>query len=166
MNIAPITFLLVLVFIVAVMFFLSRRNVPDHMRLAVFRLGRFVGVRGPGRVLLLPLLDQGVAIDLHSQTETISKIELLLYDRSTMRVDITYTFHVTDVAASVLEVGNPRDALRQLFVTKLQTTVASQTRGDVLIQQSALEMELVEQINAIASRWGVAVERVNIAIME
>lgn len=159
------TLIVLAVFVIIVLIGLafSLRVVPGEQRLVVFRLGRFAGARGPGLVLLLPLLDRGVKVDLRAQTETISDLELLLHDRTTMCVNMTYTFRVVDAAASVLHVADPHAALCQLLCTTMQTLAASQTRGDVLIQLTALENELVARVRETVRGWGMDLEDVKIA---
>jgi regulator of protease activity HflC (stomatin/prohibitin superfamily) len=105
-------------------------------------------------------------VDLNEQVGRIESAELLLRDRTVAQVDVAYRFQVTDAAASVLNVARPREALRQLVLTTLQTLVADQSPGDLMNHRSEYERELAGRVGATARPWGITVHSVELSRIE
>ena len=82
------------------------RVVPEYQRLVVFRLGRYLGTRGPGLVLLIPALDRGIKVDLREQERSLPGQSILTGDKYPVTVETRWSYKITDPMASVLEVGN------------------------------------------------------------
>ncbi|MDO9300530.1 MAG: SPFH domain-containing protein, partial [Anaerolineales bacterium] len=82
------------------------RIVPEYQRLVVFRLGRCVGAKGPGIVLLIPVVDRGVKADLREQVREIPQQTSITKDNAPISIDFLWYFKVLDPAESVLQVGN------------------------------------------------------------
>jgi regulator of protease activity HflC (stomatin/prohibitin superfamily) len=138
------------------------RIVPERERLVVFRLGRIIGARGPGLIFLLPFIDGGVNVDLRERVETIHAAQFLLHDRSTIQMDVTCNYRITDPVASVLNVADIHNALRQLARTTLQTLMAQENAGDVLVARAQLEQEAALRVREHVEAWGVAVQSIRL----
>ena len=95
------------VILIALAFLASAiRVVPEYRRLVVFRLGRCVGARGPGLVLLVPVLDRAVTVDLREQVREIPHQTSITKDNASISVDFLWYYKVLDPTESVLQVGN------------------------------------------------------------
>ena len=82
------------------------RIVPEYKRLVVFRLGRCVGTKGPGIVLLIPVIDRAVKVDLREQVREIPHQTSITKDNAPISIDFLWYYKVLDPAESVLQVGN------------------------------------------------------------
>src|SRR3970040_891264 len=82
------------------------RIVPEYQRLVFFRLGRCIGARGPGVVLLIPVIDRGVKVDLREQVREVPHQTSITKDNAPISIDFLWYFKVLDPAESVLQVGN------------------------------------------------------------
>lgn len=142
------------------------RVVPEHTRLVMFRLGRTIGARGPGLVLLLPLIDRGVSVDLRERVETIHAAQFLLPDRATLQMDVTYSYQTVDPVAVVLQVADAHNALRQLVRTTLQTLMAEEYAGNLLSAHTRLEQEAAQRVRAHVETWGVVVHSIQLGNIE
>lgn len=145
---------------------LSLRIVPEHARLVVFRLGRMVGARGPGLIFLMPLVDRGVSVDLRERVETIHAAQFLLHDRSTLQMDVIYSYQTVDPVAAVLNVADADNALRQLVLTTLQALLAEESAGDVLMGRTRFAEEAAMRVRAHVELWGIAVHSIELGKIE
>src|SRR5215831_17245938 len=102
-QIVVVVLVLILVAIVA---YSSIRVVREYQRLVLFRLGRCVGERGPGLVLLFPIADQPVLIDLREQFKEIPHQTCITKDNAPIAIDFLFYWQVVDVVSSVLHVSN------------------------------------------------------------
>ena len=96
-----VVFLLVLIVL-----FNSIRVVPEYQRLVVFRLGRCIGEKGPGLVLLIPVIDRAVKVDLREQVREIPHQTSITKDNAPISIDFLWYYKVLDPTESVLQVGN------------------------------------------------------------
>jgi regulator of protease activity HflC (stomatin/prohibitin superfamily) len=84
------------------------RIVPEYQRLVVFRLGRSIGAKGPGIILLIPVVDRAVKVDLREQVREIPHQTAITKDNAGISVDFIWYYKVLDPTESVLQVGNFR----------------------------------------------------------
>ncbi len=95
------------IILIAIVFLSSAiRIVPEYVRLVVFRLGRCVGAKGPGIVLLIPVVDRAVKVDLREQVREIPHQTSITKDNAPISIDFLWYFKVLDPTESVLQVGN------------------------------------------------------------
>ena len=126
----------------------SVRIVPEYRRLVLFRLGRLVGSRGPGIVLLIPLLDRAVTVDLRILTLDVPVQEVITKDNVAIKVNAVVYFRVLDPSKSVVEVENYIVATSQLAQTTLRSVVGSVEMDEVLSSREKINQELQEIIDA------------------
>jgi regulator of protease activity HflC (stomatin/prohibitin superfamily) len=100
--------LVVAAFIVAVVFIAGAiRIVPEYQRLVVFRVGRCIGAKGPGIVLLIPFgIDRAVKVDLREQVREIPHQTSITKDNAPISIDFLWYYKILDPVESVLQVGN------------------------------------------------------------
>src|SRR5690242_15318931 len=96
--------------VIAVLIFVFLANairiVPEYQRLVVFRLGRSIGTKGPGLVLLIPVIDRGVKVDLREQVREVPHQTSITKDNAPISIDFLWYYKVLDATESVLQVGN------------------------------------------------------------
>ena len=138
------------------------RIVPEYQRLVVFRLGRCVGAKGPGIVLLIPVVDRGVKADLREQVREIPQQTSITKDNAPISIDFLWYFKVLDPAESVLQVGNFELAAAGIAATTLRAVIGGIALDDVLSQREHINTMLRTRLDEVTGRWGVKVTNVEI----
>src|SRR3990172_5401044 len=149
--------LIVLLFIASAI-----RIVPEYQRLVVFRLGRCVGAKGPGIILLIPIIDRGVRADLREQVREIPHQTSITKDNAAISVDFIWYYKVLDPAESVLQVGNFEQAAQGMATTTLRAVIGGIPLDDVLSQREHINTMLRTRLDEVTGRWGVKVTNVEI----
>lgn len=150
-------------FIVLVVLVLSMiRVVREYERLVVFRLGKAIGSRGPGVVLLIPIADQPVKVDLREQFQEIPHQTCITKDNVTISVDFLIYSKVIDAVSSVVQVGNFSGASQGIATTTLRAVIGDIILDDVLAQREHINTMLRTKLDEVTERWGVKVTAVEI----
>ncbi|RME90243.1 MAG: SPFH/Band 7/PHB domain protein [Anaerolineae bacterium] len=152
-----------LVVVVAIAFLSSAvKVVPEYQRLVVFRLGRCIGERGPGLVLLIPIVDRAVRVDLREQVREIPHQTCITKDNAAIAVDFIWYYKVLDAEQSVLQVGSFEDAARGMATTTLRAVIGGILLDDVLSEREHINTMLRTRLDEVTERWGVKVTNVEI----
>ena len=138
------------------------RIVPEYQRLVVFRLGRLIGERGPGLVLLIPLVDRGVRADLRERFFDVPPQTTITEDNAHLSIDFLVYSKVIDAVPSVLNVEDHEGASRGLAITTLRAVVGSMLLDDVLAKREEINERLREKLDEVTNRWGIKVTAVEI----
>jgi len=157
-------FIAVAVVILVIILFLAKaiRIVPEYQRLVVFRLGRLLGVRGPGLVVLIPIVDRGVNVDLREFFLEIPRQDSITKDNAPIAVDFITFYKVIDPAMSVVQVGNFAGAAQALASTTLRAVIGDIPLDDVLAKRDEINQILRAKLDEVTERWGVKVTNVEI----
>jgi regulator of protease activity HflC (stomatin/prohibitin superfamily) len=154
--------IVLLVILIGVVFYSSIRVVREYQRLVLFRLGRCVGERGPGLVVLFPIADQPVRIDLREQFLQIPHQTCITKDNAPIAIDFLIYWQVVDVVASVLHVANFAGASQGLATTTLRAVIGDIMLDDVLAQRERINLLLRAKLDEVTERWGVKITTVEI----
>jgi len=138
------------------------RIVQEYERLVVFRLGRCVGERGPGLVLLIPFIDRGMKVDLRELVREIPHQTSITLDNAPIAIDFIWYFKVVDASQSVLQVGNFEAAAQGMATTTLRSVIGGIPLDDVLSQRDHINQMLRVKLDEVTERWGVKVTNVEI----
>lgn len=138
------------------------RIVPEYQRLVVFRLGRCIGSRGPGLVLLIPFIDRAVKVDLREQVREIPHQTSITKDNAPISIDFVWYYKVLDPAQSVLQVSNFEAAAQYMATTTLRAVIGGILLDDVLSQREHINQTLRVKLDEVTERWGVKVTNVEI----
>jgi regulator of protease activity HflC (stomatin/prohibitin superfamily) len=150
-------------FLVAFVFIANAiRIVPEYQRLVVFRLGRCVGQKGPGIVLLIPVIDRAVKVDLREQVREIPHQTSITKDNAPISIDFLWYYKVLDPAESVLQVGNFEVAAQGMATTTLRAVIGGIPLDDVLSEREHINTMLRTRLDEVTERWGVKVTNVEI----
>ena len=136
--------------------------VREYQRLVVFRLGRCVGAKGPGVVLLIPIVDQPVWVDLREQFLEIPAQACITKDNATISVDFLIYSKVVDAAQSVLNVKNFAGASQGIATTTLRAVIGDIVLDNVLAQREHINELLRKKLDEVTGRWGVKITAVEI----
>jgi len=140
----------------------SVRVVREYQRLVVFRLGRSIGARGPGLVLLIPGIDRGVRVDLREQFIQVPHQTCITRDNAPVNVDCLIYMYVVDAIDSVVQVQNYLGAAQGIAMTTLRAVVGDLSLDDVLAKREQINMLLRTKLDEVTERWGVKVNSVEI----
>jgi len=138
------------------------RIVREYQRLVVFRLGRCIGIKGPGIVFLIPLVDKAVWVDLRELYLEIPHQTAITEDNAPISIDFIVFYKVVDAQASVLEVGNFAGAAQNIAATTLRSVVGDMALDDVLAKREQMNEILRVKLDETTERWGVKVTNVEI----
>ena len=138
------------------------RIVPEYQRLVVFRLGRLIGGRGPGLVLLIPFVDRGVRADLRERFFDVPPQTTITEDNAHLSIDFLVYSRVVDAVPSVLNVVDHEGASRGIAITTLRAVVGSMLLDDVLAKREEINQRLREKLDEVTNRWGIKVTAVEI----
>jgi regulator of protease activity HflC (stomatin/prohibitin superfamily) len=138
------------------------RIVQEYERLVVFRLGRCVGERGPGLVILIPFIERGVKVDLREQVREIPHQTSITLDNAPIAIDFIWYYKVIDAMQSVIQVGNFEVAAQGMATTTLRSVIGAIALDDVLSQRDHINQTLRVKLDEVTERWGVKVTNVEI----
>ena len=138
------------------------RVIPEYQRLVVFRLGRSIGARGPGVVILIPVVDRGVRVDLREQVRDIPHQTSITKDNASISVDFIWYYKVLDATESVLNVGDFELAAQGIATTTLRAVIGGIVLDDVLSEREHINNMLRSRLDEVTERWGVKVTNVEI----
>ncbi len=138
------------------------RIVQEYERLVVFRLGRCVGERGPGLVLLIPFIERGVKVDLREQVREIPHQTSITMDNAPIAIDFIWYYKVVDAIQSVIQVGDFEAAAQGMATTTLRSVIGAIALDDVLSQRDHINQTLRVKLDEVTERWGVKVTNVEI----
>ena len=138
------------------------RIIQEYERLVVFRLGRSIGVKGPGVVLMIPFVDRGVKVDLREQVREIPHQRSITNDNAPIDIDFLWYYKVVDAMMSVLQVGDFQSAAQGMAVTTLRSVIGEIPLDDVLSEREHINNVLRSKLDDVTERWGVKVTNVEI----
>ena len=136
--------------------------VPEYKRLIILRLGSFIGVRGPGLVLRIPLIDQIIWVDLRENYFEIPHQTCITEDNAPTDIDFVVYFKVVDPALSVLNVANFKGAALALATTTLRAVIGEMQLDEVLAKRDDINQILRVKLDEVTERWGVKITNVEI----
>jgi regulator of protease activity HflC (stomatin/prohibitin superfamily) len=157
--------LCVVAFVVVVLvIFLANaiRIVNEYQRLIVFRLGRCIGTKGPGLVLLIPVIDRAVKADLREQVREVPHQVSITKDNAPISIDFLWYFKVMDPTLSVVGVGNFELSAAGMATTTLRSVIGGIPLDEVLSQREHINQTLRVKLDEVTERWGVKVTNVEI----
>jgi regulator of protease activity HflC (stomatin/prohibitin superfamily) len=158
----PLIALGVVAIIAAVVIPSMLKIVRDYQRLVVFRLGKCIGPKGPGIVLLIPFVDRAIAVDLRELYLDIPHQSAITEDNATISIDFIVFYKVIDPVMSVVEVEFFAGAAQNIAATTLRSVVGDMSLDDVLAKREQMNEILRVKLDEVTERWGVKVTNVEI----
>ncbi|HEY5157587.1 MAG TPA: SPFH domain-containing protein [Anaerolineales bacterium] len=159
------TGLCIIAFVVVVLVILvanAIRIVNEYQRLVVFRLGRCIGTKGPGLVLLIPVIDRAVRVDLREQVREVPHQVSITKDNAPISIDFLWYYKVMDPTLSVVGVGNFELSAAGMATTTLRSVIGGIPLDEVLSQREHINQTLRAKLDEVTERWGVKVTNVEI----
>ncbi len=156
------SFAFFIVLLVIVVFANAVRVVREYERLVVFRLGRLVGERGPGLVLLIPIVDRAVKVGLRTVTMDVPPQDIITRDNVSVKVNAVIYFKVVSAADAVVQVENFLYATSQISQTTLRSILGQQELDELLSEREKLNQALQQVIDRQTEPWGIKVSNVEV----
>jgi regulator of protease activity HflC (stomatin/prohibitin superfamily) len=155
-------FLIVVVLLIAAAVFTAIRVLREYERGVMFTLGRFSGVKGPGVVIVWPIIQQMTKVDLRVIVLDVPKQDVILRDNVSVKVSAVVYFRVVDPAKAVIQVANPFEATSQLAQTTLRSVLGQHEMDDMLAQRDKLNASIQRILDQNTDAWGIKVANVEI----
>lgn len=136
--------------------------IREYQRIVLFRLGRAIGLRGPGIVFINPITDRTTLVDLREQYLEIPHQTAITKDNAPISIDFIIFYKVVDPSMSVLTVQNFAGAALNLAATTLRSVVGDMPLDDVLSKREDMNASLRVRLDDVTERWGVKVTSVEV----
>jgi regulator of protease activity HflC (stomatin/prohibitin superfamily) len=136
--------------------------VREYQRIVVFRLGRAIGLRGPGLVLIIPIIDRVSWVDLRERYLEIPHQAAITEDNAGISIDFIIFYKVVDAQMSVIQVQNFAGAAQNIAATTLRSVVGDMSLDDVLSKREQMNEILRVKLDEVTERWGVKVTNVEV----
>lgn len=154
-------FLFLLVIILMILFN-AIRILREYERAVVFRLGRMIGVKGPGLIILIPVLDRMIKVSLRTVVMDVPPQDVITRDNVSVKVNAVIYFRVMEPDKSVIEVENYLFATSQLAQTTMRSVVGQGELDDLLSERDKINNELQTIIDQQTDPWGIKVAAVEL----
>jgi regulator of protease activity HflC (stomatin/prohibitin superfamily) len=148
--------------IIVVLVLLSLRIVKEYDRGVVFRLGRVVGVRGPGLIFLIPLIEMMTKVTLRTITMAIPSQKIITKDNVSIDIAAVAYYHIVDPMKSVIAVEKVHDAVNQISQTTVRNVVGQFMLDQLLSQTADINTQIKNVIDKHTEPWGAQVTAVEI----
>src|SRR5690242_3043611 len=156
----------VAVFFAVILLATALRVLREYERGVIFRLGRLIAQKGPGLIILIPIIDRMVRVDLRTVTLQIPPQEVITRDNVTARVTAVAYFRVIDPNRAIVEVENFLAAVTQISQTTLRSVLGTAELDTLLSERERLNVDLQKIIDDQTEPWGVKVTTVEIKDVE
>ena len=151
-----------IVVVLAALLVSSVRILREYERGVVFQLGRFWAVKGPGLILLIPVLQQMVRVDLRTVVLDVPKQDVISRDNVSVKVNAVLYFRVIDPERAIIQVANFMEATSQLAQTTLRSVLGKHELDDMLAERERLNIDIQQVLDAQTDAWGIKVANVEI----
>lgn len=155
------------IFVIAIIFlFASVKVAREYERGVVFRLGRLIGIKGPGLFILIPFVDKAVKVDLRTITLNVPPQEVITRDNVTVKVNAVAYFRVIDASKAIVQVENYLVATSQIAQTTLRSVLGQVDLDQLLSERDQINERLQVIIDEQTHPWGVKVSVVEVKDVE
>ncbi len=158
-----IILLILLVFYVIIRTF---RVIAEYDRLVILALGRYAGTRGPGLVVVIPLLEQAIKVDMREKFLDIPAQTAITQDNAPIAIDFLVYYRVVDPKLSVIAVDNVVHASTNIATTTLRAVIGDISLDDVLSKREQINDTLRVKLDEVTERWGLKITSVEIREIE
>ena len=151
----------VAVFVLALVAF-SIKILREYERAVVFLLGRFWKVKGPGMIIIVPLIQQMVRVDLRIMVLDVPTQDVISRDNVSVQVNAVVYYRVIDAQRAIIQVENFRDATSQLAQTTLRSVLGQHELDEMLAERDKLNTDIQRILDERTDAWGIKVSNVEI----
>jgi regulator of protease activity HflC (stomatin/prohibitin superfamily) len=166
MAVVGLIIVIIVILFLLIVLLAAIKIVKEYERGVVFRLGRLVGPRGPGLILLIPFIERMVKVDLRTVTMDVPAQEVITRDNVTVRVNAVSYFRVIDPSSAVTNVTDYIRATSQIAQTTLRSILGQSSLDELLSEREKINAELQRIIDEQTEPWGVKVSIVEVKDVE
>ncbi|MCA3185794.1 MAG: slipin family protein, partial [Cupriavidus sp.] len=151
-----------LIFLLLLLVISAFRVLREYERGVVFMLGRFWRVKGPGLVLIIPVVQQMVRVDLRTVVLDVPPQDVISHDNVSVKVNAVVYFRVVDPERAIIQVANFLEATSQLAQTTLRSVLGKHELDEMLAEREKLNLDIQKVLDAQTDAWGIKVSNVEI----
>jgi regulator of protease activity HflC (stomatin/prohibitin superfamily) len=155
----PVAFLVIFAVIVLISAF---KILTEYQRGVIFQLGRFHAVKGPGLIIVIPLVQQMVRVDLRTIVMDVPTQDVISRDNVSVKVSAVIYFRVVDPERAIIQVENRVEATSQLAQTTLRSVLGQHDLDDMLAEREKLNADIQAILDQTTATWGIKVSNVEI----
>src|SRR3984885_4486637 len=155
-------FTLIVVVFIVLLLFSSIKVLNEYERGVMLSLGRFTGIKGPGVILIWPVIQQMRKVDLRVIVLNVPKQDVITRDNVSVKVNAVVYFRVVDPGKAILQVANPFEATSQVAQTTLRSVLGQHEMDDLLAQRDKLNVDIQRILDQATETWGIKVSTVEI----
>ncbi|TNJ38455.1 slipin family protein [Chlorobaculum thiosulfatiphilum] len=154
---------ILVVLVLAVAFFVSAVKIlSEYERGVIFRLGRIIGAKGPGLIILIPYIDRMVRVDLRTVTLDVPSQDIITRDNVSVKVSAVVYFRVLDPIKAIIDVADFHFATSQLAQTTLRSVCGQGEMDSLLSERDEINARIQTILDKDTEPWGVKVSKVEV----
>jgi regulator of protease activity HflC (stomatin/prohibitin superfamily) len=153
---------IVVVVLILLLLFSTFRVLNEYERGVMLTLGRFTGVKGPGVVIVVPVLQHMRKVDLRVNVLNVPKQDVITRDNVSVKVNAVVYFRVVDPGKAIIQVVNPFEATSQVAQTTLRSVLGQHEMDGLLAQRDKLNADIQKILDQNTEAWGIKVSNVEI----
>jgi len=138
------------------------RILREYERAVIFRLGRLIGAKGPGLILLIPVIDRMVRVSLRTIVMDVPEQDVITKDNVSLKVNAVVYFRVVHAEKAIVEVEKYLDATSQLSQTTLRSVLGQSQLDEILAEREKINLKLQQIIDSQTDPWGIKVSTVEV----
>jgi regulator of protease activity HflC (stomatin/prohibitin superfamily) len=162
MNTATLIGLAIAIAAVALVLAAAIKVLPEYERGVILRLGRIQPLKGPGLIIIIPVIDRLIRVNLRTQTYDIPPQDIITQDNVTVHVNAVVYFNVIEAVRSVLSIDDYRFGTQQVAQTTLRSILGQTSLDDLLTKRDEVNQKLQQVIDGVTDPWGVKVTIVEV----
>src|SRR3972149_2988650 len=156
------TFLALGVIFLIILLATAIRILREYERGVIFRLGRLIGAKGPGLIILIPIIDRMVRVSLRTIVMDVPPQDVITKDNVSLKVNAVVYFRVVHAEKAIVEVEHFLEATSQLSQTTLRSVLGQSQLDELLAERDKINKELQKIIDHQAEPWGIKVSNVEV----
>jgi regulator of protease activity HflC (stomatin/prohibitin superfamily) len=152
----------VIVLFIVILLFNAINILREYERGVIFTLGRYGGTKGPGLIIVIPILQQMVRVDLRTIVLDVPKQDVISRDNVSVKVSAVVYFRIVDPDKAIIQVANPFEATSQLAQTTLRSVLGQHELDEMLSERERLNADVQKILDSSTDAWGIKVSHVEI----
>lgn len=153
---------IVIIVIIALLIFSAINVLNEYERAVMFTLGRFTGIKGPGVILIWPIMQRMKKVDLRVIVLNVPKQDVITRDNVSVKVNAVVYFRIVDPGRAIIQVANAWEATSQVAQTTLRSVLGQHEMDDLLSQRDKLNGDIQRILDQSTEAWGIKVANVEI----
>jgi regulator of protease activity HflC (stomatin/prohibitin superfamily) len=155
-------YLIVPVILIFLLLISAIRVLNEYERGVIFTLGRFTGAKGPGLIIVIPIIQRMVRMDLRTIVLDVPTQDVISRDNVSVKVNAVVYFRIVDPSRAVIQVAQPFEATSQLAQTTLRSVLGQHELDEMLSQRERLNLDIQRILDQATDAWGIKVSSVEI----